>query len=287
MTVYVVRQGGLGNQLFQLAAAMSLDDGGGGCFLPGDRNSQLSIEELAPNLTRAFGWRDRWKVGEPSPSPNPVQRVVEKAGRHRMLRARQRVGRETFRQNLDHFSGAFVPRDPSLTRPEVLVGYFQHPDWYTASVPTLVDRLLAAAPKRFAIDWEGPTVLNVRGGDYETLGWSLPDAYYLAAVSELAPRSISVVSDDSARGEQLAALLVEAGWVVEPARSGTDAIDDFWTIAAAPSVIMSNSTFSWWAVVVGDELHRRRGVRRAVVAPASWIKGHGGVLLRPEWRALE
>ncbi|MEI7547322.1 MAG: hypothetical protein WCK21_04605 [Actinomycetota bacterium] len=282
MTTYVERKGGLGNQLFQLAAAMSLDKAGDGRLLPGWPSMQLSIEELAPGLLPPIRRRDRWVLGRPFPRPNTWQRVVQRG-----LRViRRRVERRTISQKLSHLSVAFAAREDSLPRPKLLSGYFQHPDWFTESLPRLVESLLAAAPDGLAVDVQGPTVVCVRGGDYVSLGWALSDTYYVAATGEFAPRSVRVVTDDAARGQEVADLLTTAGWVVEPFRAGANAVDDFWTIVAAPSVIMANSTFNWWAVVVGDELHRRLGNSRSVVAPASWINGHGTALLRTTWRAV-
>ena len=263
MTTYAIRVGGLGNQLFQLAAARALDPDGDGRLVLGTPNGQTAVEELAPALAPALG-------------ADELQRVASVPAD---LRCSQPLG---------ELPAAFVPRPTFNRRPVVLKGYFQHPDWYTDSLASMVDDLLAAAPPDIAqrVLAGGRSVVSVRGSDYLSLDRHLAPGYYVAAMNAISPEAATVASEDLDRAQIIAGVLSVIGWNVAPP-SAASAVDDFWSIAVAPMVVMANSTFCWWATQVGDELYRRLGRPRTVVAPAEWIRGHGRELLAREWIAID
>lgn len=259
MTVYAVREGGLGNQLFQLAAAIGLAGGGDGRLLPPERRFALDVEELAPRLLPRITRVDRQMVRSIPPS---LQYVEPRS-----------------------LSAAFAPRPHFTRRPCLITGYFQHPDWYSAALPTIVDGLLAAAPRGTSATPSAPPVVNVRGGDYHHHGWVLPTSFYVAAAREVPLASAITIADDPERGAMIAAVLTATGVEVTPPQPTTP-ISDFWRLATAPVVVMSNSTFTWWAVHVGDELYRRAGLPRTVVFPRQWLNGEGAPLCAPTWIAV-
>ena len=260
MTVYAIREGGLGNQLFQLAAAIGLAGDGDGRLLLPEREYLLDIEELAPGLLPRIRRDDRRMARSIPPSLRYPQPVAE-------------------------LPGAFAPRPNFSRRPCLISGFFQHPDWYAAALPGIVDRLLVAAPPGLAARADAPPVVNVRGGDYAELGWILPASFYTAAAGVAKLDGAITIADDLARGGVIAAALATAGTPVEPPAPSVP-IRDFWTLAAAPTVVMANSTFTWWAMHVGDELYRRAGLQRTVVFPQQWLLGEGAVLCAPGWHSL-
>jgi hypothetical protein len=46
---------------------------------------------------------------------------------------------------------------------------------------------------------------------------------------------------------------------------------DFLNLLTAKTVVMSNSTFAWWATYVGDKFFDDLGVDRRVFAPFPWL----------------
>lgn len=260
MTVYAVREGGLGNQLFQLAAAIGLAPDGDGRLLRPVHRFLLDIEDVAPKLVPRIVRDDLRMVRSIPPS----------------LR---------YRQAIRELHGAFAPRPNFSRRPHLIEGYFQHPDWYTAALPRIVDGLLDAAPRGFAAAPDRPPVVNVRGGDYAHHGWLLPASYYVRAAQAAAIDEAITISDDAAHGELIAATLTAAGRPAAPPQPSMP-ISDFWALAATPTVVMANSTFTWWAMHVGDELYRRAGLTRTVVFPSEWLKGAGVDLCDPGWLAI-
>jgi hypothetical protein len=171
--------------------------------------------------------------------------------------------------------------------PALLDGYFQHPTWLIPGSQRVVDELLHHAPEAFAeLRTHAPFgVVCTRRGDYEQLGMSLPSSYYDKALAAL-PRSLPLVlvGDDSRHLKVLADQLTGQGRVVlQPAPVAADpAVNDFWMTAAATSVIMANSTFSWWATTVGDRCHDSDS-QRSVFFPSHWVGGFGTALRAAAW----
>jgi len=262
MTTYALRLGGLGNQLFQLAAAIGLDPHGDGRLIR-DRPDQhpLDIEVLAPGLVAIVTGEDE-----------AAALAVDSPDR--------------YQQPLRELAAAYAPAPEWHSPPVLLSGYFQHPDWYRGALAKVVDGIIAGAPADMAKRLGGRAVVCVRGGDYVRLGRGLPLQFYVHAAKALSLDDAVVVTDDAERGAVVATVLNVAGHRTFLPRQRRTAIDDFWTIASAPMVVMANSTFSWWAAQVGDELYRRAGLTRTVVAPKGWILGHGTELLEDRWIAV-
>lgn len=281
MTVYAVRAGGLGNQLFQLAAAIAFDAEGDGRLLPAPGGHQLSVEELAPGLNPHVSLRERVRLGrvfgdEPAWWRWPAHKALGPL--------RHRLGPRTYRAHAPGLPGAYEPRRPSEPTPLVLIGYFQHPDFYRAVLPRLLDALIAAAPTGMVPRPGGHAAVVVRAGDYRVHRWVLADEYYTAALRAHPLATADVVGEEPQRCAEVAQLLHAGGCAAELATGS--AVEDFWRIATAPHVVMANSTFCWWAVQVGDEMYRRGGLRRTVVVPGEWLgNGLGDRLVEADWIA--
>ena len=262
MTTYALRLGGLGNQLFQLAAAIGLDPAGDGRLIR-DRDQQhaFDVEDLAPGLFAAC-------------ADDEVSAVLQLGADDR------------FQQPLRDLPAAFAPAPGWDSPPVLLSGYFQHPDWYRVALAKVVDGLIAAAPAGLSDRLGGRPAVYVRGGDYIRLGRELSLQFYVRAAKAMTLDDAVVVSADAERGAVVATVLTVAGHRTSPPLRRSTALDDFWALATAPSVIMANSTFAWWAVQVGDELYRRAGRSRVVAAPKEWILGHGTELLESRWLAV-
>jgi len=274
--VFVRLTGGVGNQLFQVAAGAGIGGLRHVRVLPARRNGQLSLADLAPGLVAPAGSFEGRIVrgvlarGALPEGSTPAVRPLATALRRR-----------TVRQGTD-LSDAFLPRPSTPSRVRLLDGYFQHPTWFGPGLDEVTAGLAAAIPAK---DRHG-TVVHARGGDYADLGWALADNYYRHAIAALgAPGALHVVSDDAALANRIVLLAGEIGWGAT-ASTGS-AVDDFWAIASATNLVMSNSSFSWWAATVGDLLAQRRGARRTVTFPRGWVNGHGDVLCSAHWRAID
>ena len=155
--------------------------------------------------------------------------------------------------------------------------YFQEPAvdrWRRDGTLRRVAELVPDEPVRTADspapDCEPYTAVHVRRGDYvtfrfaaERLGVCTAD-YFTAAIRGLAPTPQTIlVSDDPGWCEQVLVPRFPSGTRV--AREGSD-MSDFALLRRATQVV-ANSTFSWWAAVLGQAT--------TVVAPAPWFNVPG------------
>lgn len=277
MSVVLALFGGLGNLLFQVAAGRELAARRGSELLvlpPATRRDR----ERRPVLWDALG------DGIPEAPPSVVGRLARAERRRFGGRRVAVVGQKG--------SQAFQPPEAVDPTAELVLlrGLFQHPGYYGAQPESIGDSLRAWTDG--AVSEPPPdVVLHLRRGDYLIRGWELPVDYYVGAVRHLAtvdppPATVRLVGDDRLAAEGLAARLaaVFPDWPVEvePQRSLTG---DFAVLAAARHLVMSNSTFAWWAAIVGDTAPDRLADRR-VVAPAAWIGTGRHELLRAGWTAL-
>jgi hypothetical protein len=263
--------GGLGNQLFQFAAAVVLSRR---FELPinlwaGAMQSYATPRDLALPLLIDLGRfgvsvRDR---------PNWVQRT-------RMARlvpgVRGRTAWVSDRNLLD------VARGSSRLLSAQLDGYFIESidqDFFNEALSLLEPAIIA--PVTVGRSEERICAMHIRGGDFIRLGWTLDEmlSYYqrsLARVLECDPGlRIAVVTDDQDHATHtLRSLGVNA-----EIRSG-NLRSDFDLLRTASYAILSNSTFSFWAGA-----WRSPGAGGwSTFAPGLWRPGAPrSIWLRSEW----
>ncbi len=272
--LFVDLQGGLGNQLFQLAAAIVLSRRTGrkvhldpwrlhlSC-LPGVQRRRVSIGALVQD-------------GE-------VLSLVSSL-RHRLFDRGSRT---------EHELG---PLDTPLERTNVatrrLVGYFQQIAIVNESWCELEKRIVSSsvitrnAVKRIAI--------HIRCGDYmkpsarRFHGLTASD-YYKNALREVSKvcsfRDIYVVSDDPKMARRLlGSYPAREGFQVDFG-TGIDEWQDLLELASSAAIIMNNSSFSWWGAFLATKWHDS-----FVVVPSPWFAEDSGVellLFHPNWRVID
>jgi hypothetical protein len=246
-------QGGLGNQLFVLNAAVNAA-AAGDCEYHLSRSSFLRDKLRRPALTgvvpraRFLPLRQEVALGFP----------YDRAGR---LRSR------TMGPGLEIVTTLSDARPGSL-----LVGFFQDRRSLEAGTGPVVEilkehrqRLPAALTRRVA----GRPAVHVRRGDYvtspaarATFG-SLTEAYYRDAMDRLGiPRDEWVFFSDEP-DRVMEEFGVPRSSVLGPGDTGSD-LEALLLMSAASHLIIPNSSFSWWAATA-------MGRPDAVVAPARWF----------------
>lgn len=272
MTIVVLR-GGLGNQLFQLAAGLEECAGKLGQlavderFLRRDKNRRVpQLESLGLSVRRASvvdhaAVRFLSRVARSRRYPrrfleNRLWRYVGENGR-RLERGRRRTG-------------------AMLT---VLDGYWQRYEYADGLAGFVRERLAASAlpgTAELAREAAGCSSLavHVRRGDYVT------DAAALAVhgVCDIGyyHRAIDLI-ESQARIEKLFVFSDDLEWAI--ANLGLDSravyvnrdrslrdVDEFRIMAACRHFIIANSTFSWWAARLSDS------PKKLVVAPRRWFR---------------
>ncbi len=178
-------------------------------------------------------------------------------------------------------------------------GYFQHPNYYREGLSrVLVDLRLSLESSGLDLSEVYSSVaIHVRGGDYEVMGWALSPSYYAAAATRLpariAARGFTIFGDDPGRALRVSEALTKEGYDAEVYRSEPNddrleytsraALEDLARLGSHRHIIMSNSTFCWWATALGD-LCFGEG-ERSVAVPSPWEPTGQARLAEPNWIA--
>ena len=279
--------GGLGNQLFILGAAWE-QAARLGCPLYLDRSS------FAVNKDHGYGLDP---LGLPAVVLTPAQspwRTLRIAGRLVPV-PRRNPGRIYREASLQLFSPKIFEIRPGTT----LVGYFQSSRYFPTVGPALLDHLWSVpeTPEEQAVlaDFRSrPAItLHLRRGDYLS---GPSDRVFLATVA-YARRAIALLrkagydhhirvftdSVDLVRTE-LDGAAESLEFVEKKTPLGT--VATLKAMAAGTAMIMSNSSFSWWAAAM---MRTRPGTDALVIAPRPWT-GSGesrADLLEPDWITLD
>jgi hypothetical protein len=249
-TVYLI--GGLGNVLFQLNLAHSLRDQG--FFV---RLNTFAIEGKSV-LGRLLGWSDHGTLAQVN-----VLNLLSTFNLDGAFSASFLKGffsKKLKRAVIDtKFFGLASPTHGEVRTVSEFIGYFHNNNpvnnglslGFAASMQQRLEingqlrNLVEEVSVRDAI------VVHVRGGDFKSdADGRLGRDYYARAIA-LAEggksRPIYVVTNDI----EYATYVLRG--IPHVLVSQNDAIDDFILLAKAPSKILANSTFSWWAAEFGPE----------------------------------
>jgi hypothetical protein len=253
--------GGLGNQLFQYAFARWLEQRTG---LP----SQL---DLSAYRTRP----EYYALGEmpfrPLPVvrsvdllPHPLGRLPRTAVSLRRLLGPRAVVRE----------GTELPTAQELARPAWFYGYWQHPEL----VHDVLEELRAEVSADDAVEDVEPIGMHVRRGDMAGHVSFLDGAWFPRALGRLREANglpdrtqVAVYSDDPewCRTE----LNTPGARYVDPGAAAADLL----ALSRHPYLVLSGSTFSWWAAQL------RPRARHAVAAPDPFSLVPGQRLEVADW----
>jgi len=235
-------KGGLGNQMFQIAAAHAL--------------------ALRNNTTSCFDFNSCHTPLQGNPSSKYLNNIFSK-----IRNVNVRYWRGVY--NEPKFSYEELPDLPEL----VLNGYFQSEKYFSdfkkeiielfdiSELETINDYLLGFRKMGVPI-----TAIHVRRGDYLKNPEFHPVCsveYYKKAMEEIGESNFIFVSDDME-------------WVKENFKGHniwysnfTDEISDFKLMACCDNNIISNSSFSWWAAYLNKNSNKK------VIAPKKWFGSKG------------
>lgn len=149
-----------------------------------------------------------------------------------------------------------------------LYGYFQHPAFFEKHLPLLREAFwdeVSATKARTQINAALPgaahsrpmVAVHYRLGDYDHNGWVLDSDYYDAALAQvlhrLAPSQPSclIFSDEPKRAWARAELL--QGCAEKVLVNVTDVATSFHMMSLAQAIVTADSTFSYWAALLGNK----------------------------------
>lgn len=181
-----------------------------------------------------------------------------------------------------------------------LQGYFQHRSWFDRSLASVLASLEATTRESRASIPSFDLCVHLRRGEYLSHGWELSFDYYLRCLEVMSTRfsNVVVTSDDELAAITFAHYLKSNG---HDARTPTQVessngdsfqrqrdpvLYDFCLMANAKNVIMSNSSFCWWATALGDSVNESPS-ERVVAYPQGWtglLKSDG--LVQPTWQQI-
>ena len=273
VTVQLV--GGLGNQIFQYFAGayvaartsskLILDTSRIGV---GGRNHGSTISDL--NISERLSY---------SRIRNLFYRSL--IGRtHAHLLRRFSFYRLASRRFSNHYQSSTLGYDEVISQlraPVTLSGYFQTNQYYEFMLRSGIQKLELSHPSNWyyamlnVIEEKNSLAIHFRRGDYiqlkETFGL-LSNEYYLNALEEIRAKykftDVFIFSDDLSHAKEMNLTYTNAviHYVTPPSES--NAAESLMLMSEAAGLILSNSTFAWWAAVLGNIDH--------VVCPKTWFR---------------
>lgn len=182
-----------------------------------------------------------------------------------------------------------------------LVGYHQSPDavaWLDESDcragVVFRDNRPDSRPKKIN-DWSTTLMVHVRGGDFkmhnDSLGL-LSNRYFELAAHQMLKQQdaadisgIAIVTDDMQRGEEVASHLLSTNKevrIIGP--KDLSSVEAFHCLTGSNFLIISNSTFSYWAGRAGNKAKR-------VIYPSPWSRQSSfdlsDAMFPVDWRSCE
>jgi hypothetical protein len=293
----------LGNQLFQYAAARQLElDGATVVFSKRTYQPSGGLAESTERLERFTGATlplastlQELATGYVPPTNIASPRVNIVLRAPIIFPTVHRIYRPT----------SFEPRPatlPSWSRYRIQA-YFQHRSWFDRGLASVLDQIESATHDARVQCPTFDLCVNLRRGDYIGMGWDLSYDYYLRAL-ELFPadgiKSVVVTSDDRLTASVFSEILRTEGYdsctaieAIDATQSDAGAsidpvLRDFSLIANARNLVMSNSTFCWWAAALGDVLTSESS-NRIVAYPRGWVEfkdDESDGLVRRNWTVV-
>ena len=137
------------------------------------------------------------------------------------------------------------------------------------------------------LDWKKTVGIHLRRGDYASVPaaqkkyLTIDLSFYLKAVEHYPPDSQFVIFGDT---PDLSDTLASKIGGISIHRFGLSVAEEFILLSQMQNIVIANSTFSWWAAVLGLRPDK------TIIAPKDWFKEHSenikNPLLIPEFLLL-
>ena len=276
MTKFFELKGGLGNQLFQYFAGQMI----------GKETSENVVFGLPDNHVHKIHYASTILdlelpeiVDTDFILPNRSASLWRRG--KRWLSRNSEISRNVFNRYSDTYISGTVGFDSDLSKfskSSIFEGYFQTYR-YVAAFQELSEILLRPKRPSPRYDWyldrireRQPTVVHIRRGDYKPLKnivGILGTEYYKNALGALEVKNprvpVWLFTDDLVGAQHVVrGLDIELDQIVST-DSGLSAAETMLLMSEGSSIIIANSTFSWWAAYLGSK-------GREVIAPLPWYR---------------
>lgn len=248
--------GGLGNQIFQYAAAKAVAK---------DKSCKLFVNTETENAHN---------VNNHNYATELFQDAIE------VDWPRGPLGNWLYQQQgikVYSFDDGFAPWDPtSIEVPSILNGYFQY---YPAIITILPEVLKILKENGPVYPDQQATFLHIRRGDYvekADFHYLQGQDYYEKVIQSIRPSKILIFSDDIEWCKQQPWLQnIECKEFIEE----KDEVKSLFLMASCKEgAIIANSTFSWWAAMLSET--------KNVTYPSRWIKQEVYSLFPAYWKQI-
>lgn len=134
----------------------------------------------------------------------------------------------------------------------IIKGYPQRYDFYSFNKKNIVKWLKIENEKLYDFPDEDDIVMHIRLGDYANYGWNLPIEYYENILKKEKYKNAYILTDQL--NNQEINKLIDFGCIIKDnSKFGEmQTIADFVFLKNAKKIIISSSTFSWWASFLGN-----------------------------------
>jgi len=287
--VVLLLHGGLGNQLFQYAAAIDL------------------VLDHDPNRVLVLSYGNEWgsehpdlatMAGIPIHYPHRGHRslipgiAVRESWKDAISSVSARAWGTLTGARVVHQGDPFAKRDVPSARTVILDGFFQHPSWWEGSWERVARLINAHRPTGVdKVRSHQRTAIKIRRSDYVGRGIVLTERYYSQALDRLEVRDseVTVVCEDVDYLSHFSTFLTMRGCTAHHPESitGNPNVDDFWHLASARRQVLANSSYCWWAAAVAKiAFADARAVYPVPWLLNSWSAGSVPDLGLPGWSAV-
>jgi hypothetical protein len=298
-TIFIELAGGLGNQLFTYFAGLFLASRLGVGLTPFVHDSFWGVAQKGRGISGLRLTGNGLKLNSASLSRSPW--TIKWRGKITGLLIGLGLSRNLTSSVMAVYQSPVVGEDEGISsiQPGYLVrGHFQTQAYFNAvlgNLPKNSFELVEASSWFVKMESEAivsrPITLHVRRGDYldekNSFIGALSGDYFLEALSllkkdvDFQDREVWVFSNDinSVKSELGGRLEGKVRWIVPPPDSPE--AESLLLLGKGEALVMSNSTFSWWAAAIGNP--------RRVVAPSKWFRGADDPhnLLMTNWEKVE
>jgi hypothetical protein len=267
--IIVRLRGGLGNQLFQYAAAKALAD---------FHRTELKLDlyTYTKHKYRKFEL-SRFNIDGPEASRAEVHRFTGSNPLTRYLNKRENYFRcpAVFAQPHYHFYEDFF----SLPGDLYLSGYWQSERYFQPASATIRSQFIPKNPLdertsslQKKMRSENSISVHVRRGDYTTSNYNsffglIPKDYYDRAVlkmkADISDPVFYIFSDDP---QWCRENFSDINATVVDYNKGEDSFKDMLLMSSCRNNIIANSTFSWWGAWLNPNPEKK------VIAPVAWFR---------------
>ena len=278
MTYRVLLQGGLGNQLFQIAAGMYLKD-----FLDKDVVFDATLLTKVPKKIRLRDVEVEWLLDtselKNSSFTTLSNLLLEKYASNSILREKD-------------LNDLVLNRITSRTK--VISGYFHNYEYAEKTWPKISMKILGK------LDENTPNLstnnkylaVHFRGGDYlndektreshGVTGFNYFNHAIKKLIKETDTNKVVFVTDSPDFLRQNLSKFEDIDINIS---SSNNIYEDLAVIANSSGVVMSNSSFSWWGAFIANKISNAK-----IIAPTPWFTGkieEPQYLIPKHWSVLE